>query len=119
MKTLVILNYELTEDQKLELNSEIVLLSNDDKKLWNSIPSEYNKFMVYIHIRTIIDQIYKFDQVVCQGEFTAFTIVLEECRKHKIPLLVACSKRETIEKIDADGKSTKVSVFKHIQFREV
>lgn len=119
MKTLVILNHELTDEQKTELNSEIFVLSDDNKKLWNSILPEYNKFMVSVYIRDIVDSIYKYDQVVCRGEFTAFTTVLEVCRLYKIPLLVACSKRETIEKVDSDGKSTKVSVFKHIQFREV
>lgn len=119
MKTFIILNHKLNQEQLSELGSEIVVLNEDEKKIWGQIPSEGNKFSVYLHIKPILDKLDGFDQVVCQGEFTAYTIVVDECRKLNIPVFVACAKRETVETIEKDGSTKKVAVFNHVQFREV
>ena len=119
MRTLVILNHDLSADQIAELGGEIETLSPMEKHIWGQVPAEGTIEQVCEHLSPILDRLPGFDRVVCQGEFTAFVCVLDECRELGIPVLVACSRRETVETVDASGASTKTAVFRHVQFRVV
>lgn len=124
MKALIILNHVLTADQKSELREQhgadlINTLTPEQKVIWGQIPAEGTREDVACHVRPILDLIEDVDMVVCQGEFTAFSLMLEACNLRNTPLLVACSQRETVEKISVDGSAEKVSLFRHVQFRQV
>ena len=122
MSVFVILNHDLTQDQREELEErfgEIVELNAEEKALWSQIPSEGGHLGVNKHIWPILLKIKKYDAVVCQGEFTAFVVVFTSCQTLQKNIFVACSKRETVETIDEDGSIIKKAVFKHVQFRRV
>ena len=123
MKALIILNHKLTADQNNELREQhgadmISTLTPAQKTIWGQIPADGTQDDVACHIQSILDLIGGVDLVVCQGEFTAFSIVHSKCSSFNIPLLVACSERVTVENTEADGTSTKTAVFRHIQFRK-
>lgn len=130
MSVFVILNHELTPDQSNDLTAkfgEVVTLTPDQKKLWSQIPTEGDYYGVQKHVEPIVTAIAGHDAVVCQGEFTAFAVILDHCRgmaaelgnMSGLPVLVACSRRETVETVGQDGTVTKTAVFRHVQFREV
>lgn len=122
MSVFVILNHNLTSDQREELEErfdEVVELNPEQRALWSQIPAEGNNLDVQKHIWTILLEVKKHDAVVCQGEFTAFASVFTLCQRLRKTVLVACSRRETVEEVGEDGTVTKRSVFKHVQFRRV
>ena len=55
--------------------------------------------------------------VLCQGEFTLVYAVVNLLKEHDIPVMAACSKRETIEEHTPDG-TVKKALFKFVRFRE-
>lgn len=118
MKTLVILNHNLTAEQIAELGGEISTLSPELKSLWANIPAEGDAQSVRDHLAPIFMEVQASDQVVCQGESTAFGQILRICDAWDIPVLVACSRRESVETIQSDA-TIKTNVFKHVQFRRV
>lgn len=121
MSVFVILNHELTDEQKADLAvyGEIVTLTPDQKKVWGQIPPTGDKYDVRKHIESITTEIKNHTAVVCQGEFSAFAEVLDWCQALQKPLLVGCSRRETIEEVLPDGSTKKIAVFRHVQFRKV
>ncbi len=58
------------------------------------------------------------DVVMVQGEFSLTFATVERLRSYGISCVVACSERELVETI-ANGETTKTSVFRFRQFREV
>ena len=122
MRVFVILNHDLTQDQREELEErfgEVVELGAEEKALWSQIPSEGDHVEVQKHIWPILMKMQEYDAVVCQGEFTAFVAVFTLCQTIQKNIFVACSKRETVETTDEDGSIIKKAVFKHVQFRRV
>lgn len=57
------------------------------------------------------------DCVLCQGEFTLCYQVITLLKQAGIPVVAACSERDTRE-IISDGVPKKISVFRFVQFRE-
>lgn len=57
------------------------------------------------------------DAVMCQGEFTLTFAVVCRLQAADILTLCACSKRQTIEKTDKFGRTTKETLFEFVQFR--
>jgi len=121
MKTVVLLNHSLTEEQKSDLGGTIFELPPELKKVWGEIPPDVPRFDVTKHLEPILSWITEKnpDRIVCQGDYTAFTLILKRCWLTGMPLLVATSKRETAEEVAADGSVVKKAIFRHIQFREV
>lgn len=122
MSVFVILNHDLTADQREELEErfgEVVGLNAEEKALWSQIPAEGDHVEVQKHIRPILLKTQHHDAVVCQGEFTAFSTVFILCQSCGIEVMVACSKRETVETVGEDGSTVKKAVFRHVQFRHV
>jgi len=121
MKTCVILNHQLTAEQKNELGGEIVEMPAELKKLWGTIPPDVPRFEVGKYLQPLWDWLEKEypDRVVGQGEATAFALLLMRCCVFNTPLLVATSRRETVEEVMPDGSVVKKAIFKHVQFREV
>lgn len=116
LKTAVILSHNLTEEQVQYLGGEVIELPQDLKKVWGQVPAEGDYEEVKVHLNPIFNWIRSLDlnQIVCQGEFSAFAHVLE----WGLPVLVATSRRETVETV-VDGVSTKTAVFKHVRFRRI
>ncbi len=56
--------------------------------------------------------------VMCQGEFCLAYAVTERLKSKGIRVGGACSRRETIEEINEEGKTEKKSIFRFVQFRE-
>ena len=112
MKTFVLLNHTLTEEQKTELGGEIFELPSELKKLWGQVPPDADYDGVQQHLKPILEWAENADRIVAQGDFTAFAVVLQWA---KVPVLVATSKREVIE--EDGGKKT--AIFKHVRFRQV
>ena len=122
MSVFVILNHNLTADQKEELYDrfdEVVELTPEQRALWSQIPAEGDHLDVQKHIWDILLEVKNHDAVVCQGEFTAFVSVFTLCQTLEKNVFVACSKRETVETTGEDGSVTKKAVFRHVQFRRV
>jgi len=119
MKTLVILNHPLTAEQTTELGGTIVNLTPAQKALWANIPAIGDAQAVRDHLAEIIMEIQQVNQVVCQGESTAFAQIVRICDAWDIPVLVACSMRESVETVQSDGSTVKTNVFRHVQFRRV
>ena len=122
MSVFVILNHNLTQDQRKELTErfgEVVELDKEEKALWSQIPATGDHLEVQKHIRPILLKVQEHDAVVCQGEFTAFAAVFTLCQTAQKDVLVACSKRETVETLGEDGAVVKKAVFRHVQFRRV
>ena len=122
MSVYVILNHELTADQREELTErfgEVEELTSQHRNLWGQVPAEGDCFDVQRHIWPILAKVKDHDVVVCQGEFTAFCEIFTFCQTTKRDVYVACSKRETVETTGEDGSITKKAVFKHVQFRRV
>lgn len=122
MKTLIILNHQLTNEQVLELGGECRYLTTEQKALWANIPADGDAQRVRDHLAPIFVEIANSDRVVCQGESTAFAQVLRLCDMWGMPVLVACSTRDSME-VSTMGESTtqtvKTSIFRHAQFRRV
>ena len=57
------------------------------------------------------------DAVMCQGEFSVTCRLVSLFKKEGLPVLAACSKRETVETVDADGAARKTSTFRFVRFR--
>ena len=55
--------------------------------------------------------------VLCQGEFTYCFALVTYLKEKGIPVLAACSKRESKEWRDDNGALVKNSVFKFVKFR--
>jgi len=55
--------------------------------------------------------------VLCQGEFTYTYALVDILTQAGIPVLAACSERQTIEKTDESGNTYRTSIFKFVQFR--
>ena len=122
MSVYVILNHELTSDQREELEErfdEVVELTPEQRALWSQIPADGDHLDVQKHIWTILLEVKNHDAIVCQGEFTAFCSVFTLCQTLNKNVFVACSKRETVETTGEDGSITKKAVFRHVQFRRV
>ena len=122
MSVFVILNHNLTTDQKEELYDrfdEVVELTPEQRALWSQIPAEGDHLDVQKHIWDILLEVKNHDAVVCQGEFTAFCSVYTLCQTLEKNVFVACSKRETVETVGEDGSTTKKAIFRHVQFRRV
>ena len=56
--------------------------------------------------------------VMCQGEFTLSFAIVKELLKAGIMCVSACSERVVQERIAADGRAVKKSVFRFVKFRE-
>jgi len=55
--------------------------------------------------------------VLCQGEFNYTVAMVEELKRHKIPVMAATSERIVSEITETDGSTKKVSVFRFVKFR--
>lgn len=121
MKTCAILNHNLTQEQIAELGGDVHQLTPDLKSIWGQIPPDVSKAGVWEHLKPIEDWLEENrpDQIVCQGDFTAFALVCDWALYRKCPVLVATSRRETVETVDPSGCTTKTAVFRHVQFRRV
>ena len=124
MTTAIILNHDLTPEQLTELRNpggQIVVLPPELRPLWGQVPAEGSYGEVKQHLLPVLDWLYaiKADTVVCQGDFTAFAVLLRTCEEHSISLLVATSRRDSVEETLPDGSVVKKNVFRHVQFRRV
>ena len=122
MSVYVILNHELTAEQRKELTERfgtVEELTPQHRNLWGQVPAEGDAFNVQDHIWPILLKVKDHDAVVCQGEFTAFCEIFTICQTLRKSIFVACSKRETVETTGEDGSVTKKAVFRHVQFRRV
>jgi hypothetical protein len=112
MKTCVLLNHDLTPGQREELGGEILELPPELKPIWAQVPPETD----YAGVRAHLDPVYEWlwrenpGQIVCQGDFTAFAVVIQAGWQ----VLVATSRRESVEE-----NGIKKSIFKHVRFRRV
>jgi hypothetical protein len=55
--------------------------------------------------------------VLCQGEFTYTYALVSLLERAEIPVVAACSERQTIESIDAEGNTERTSLFQFVRFR--
>lgn len=58
------------------------------------------------------------DAVMCQGEFTLAFALIDRLLDAHIPVLAACSQRETKERITDTGETERISTFRFIRFRQ-
>jgi len=85
MSVFVILNHNLTQDQREELEEKfgrVVELDAEEKAMWAQIPAEGDHLEVQKHIWPILMKVNEHDAVICQGEFTAFCAVFTMCQPH-------------------------------------
>jgi len=59
------------------------------------------------------------DALWVQGDFRFFLSAYKFAKSQKIPLFIATTQRQAVEKTMPDGSVVKTSVFKHITFIEV
>lgn len=55
--------------------------------------------------------------VLCQGEMTLTYLIAKRLIERGIEVIAACSERQTVESVDADGHTHRVSKFVFRQFR--
>ncbi len=79
-----------------------------DEKQLKIIADEYIKKILEYHPQA----------VMCQGEFGMTYLVAEALMRRGIKVVFACSERDVIEIKNADGSSTKKSIFRFVRFRE-
>ena len=53
-----------------------------------------------------------------QGEFTLTYALVTRLKEKKVPVLAACSRRDTVEIASGDGETIKTSKFTFVQFRK-
>lgn len=56
--------------------------------------------------------------VMCQGEFTLAFHIISKLKELEIPVLCACSERKTMEYLDENKNTKKITEFSFIKFRE-
>ena len=56
--------------------------------------------------------------VMLQGEFVFTYRLVRALKERGIKVLSACSERRVVERVDAEGKTQRVSEFEFVQFRE-
>lgn len=56
--------------------------------------------------------------VLCQGEMTLMYALVKRLTCLNIPVLAACSRRESIERLCGDGATVRESVFRFVRFRQ-
>ena len=115
-----ITNHELTEEQKKGWE-RIINLPENLKKLWSSIPPDFDCEQVKHYLTPLLDWISenKDSSILVAGDFCAFKIVLEHAIAQNIEVFQATTKRETVEVKNPDGTVVKRSVFKHVKFRKL
>ncbi len=56
--------------------------------------------------------------VMCQGEFTLTFSLVKMLQDRGIIVLSACSERQSVDRYNEDGTTTKLVTFEFVQFRE-
>ena len=120
MRILIILNHEPLEEQLDELKkmgySDFIYVKHP------MINPEFEVSDVKKLFRDLANEVYvksPYDAVWMQGDFRLFAVILEYCREAGLPLYVATTERNAVEKKMPDGSIRKMSVFKHVKFVEV
>lgn len=73
--------------------------------------------------RAVVDDIIgggRHDNIIAmvQGEMTITLAIVHELQAHGVTCVAACSDRVSEEVVNADGTTSKRSIFKFVQFRE-
>ena len=127
MKFFNITNHQLTAAQKEDLFNnwgitEIVELPDELKQIWGNVSPKYLPIDILVKViaplRAFIFSQAEKGVVMVMGEFSSVYRLIQELKRDFV-IVVATSKRETIEEIKEDGTVVKTAVFSHVQFREV
>jgi len=120
----IILNHELKNEQKLELQqlydvSSFIELSTSLQKIWSGFQPEDD--IPSLKLKKIIRWLEadgkKDDIVVVQGEFGATFYVVDFCFHHGMVPLYASSKRRYKESNHSDGSVERRHIFRHVKFK--
>lgn len=84
------------------------------------IPADWDGEQVAELVRQYVERLLMLNPaaVLCQGEFTYTYAMVRQLEKAGIPVLAACSVRQTVESTDEAGNTHRISVFKFVRFRE-
>lgn len=135
IKTFVIMSHKLTDEQIKDLNSEVILLSDVNPKLAQTVKN-LNPYLSLKQIKEIALQCVMLasnkncTQMVCMGE-PCFAMwvnmfagglengILFPILKTKLTCLQSTTLRESVDVVQNDGSIKKISVFKHVQWRNL
>ena len=126
-KFINVTSHNLTTYQIVDLQSkgfeEFVELPENLKNSWGSIDPNADEFEVYNSVEPIIDFVAKEKPagIMLAGEITAVISIFGELihNQPEIEILVATTRRESVESVQPDGSVRKTNVFKHVRFREL
>ena len=104
---------EAQRNAALRYASEIIDLPFPD------VPSDASREAVIALSEQYIQKIKKMGPtvVLCQGEMTLTYLIVKRLIEFGIPAIAACSERQTVETVDADGNTHRISKFVFRQFR--
>ena len=125
MKAFVILSHSLTDKQVEDLRNmgyaDIREMDSELKKVWSSIPPEYEGAMLIDHLQPILnwvtEQANHGDIVIIQGEPASTCYLVRLFKQLGLRCYAATTKRMVKEKVMDNGEVVKVSVFEHVKFR--
>lgn len=124
-KALNITNYDLTQDQMVDLRAtlgvqeeDILQLSDDLKQKFSNVKIEtYQR-----HLEEIINyakrNLVSGDVAIVQGQMGYTYRIVQELKLYGVMCVFSFTDRVSTEKQNDDGTVEKTSVFKHIQFIE-
>ncbi len=119
----LLFSHKLTEEQVEELKgyriTRFVYLPEKLQNLWSNVPPE--DIVLSEYLKPILEWLgknaHKDDWVLVQGDFGAVFLVVDFCFYKGFMPVYAATKRNVVEK-NENGKSIKVSEFKHERFRK-
>jgi len=84
------------------------------------IPAEWDEVQVTALAQQYVERLLMLNPaaVLCQGEFTYTYSVVRHLEQAGIPVLAACSVRQTLELTDEEENTYRTSLFKFVRFRK-
>jgi len=129
VKVLSLMNHPLSDEQKSDLRKmgieEIIEAEDEIRELWTNVQPEYDTYLVETFLQPVEQWLSikanKDTWLICTGDFTAFKLMTDfwfEDLDTK-GLLLPTTKIESKEVLQDDGEIRKITVFKHVKFRQI
>ena len=116
-------SHRLTEEQIIDAKEnlkveEFVYLPKDLQQLFSNVPPELEDLGEYVRpfVKYLLKNAKVGDYILLQGDFGLVYRLVEVAKSLGLIPVYATTKRVAIEK-NIDGKSVKISEFRHIRFR--
>lgn len=129
---IILLNHDLTPDQVealAKMGKSPIYMPDEIKRYWANVSPEMDKDEIVDYLdplikwvsETINSYLHKYRQfpgILLGGELTACLIIMETFSADSVKFYTATTRRESVEEM-SDGIVKKISIFKHVKFREL